>query len=71
MLQETSNYSATTHSILLSRREAAANLGVAEQTLAVWKCTKRHALPYIKIGKLIKYRKADLDQFISKNLQLS
>ena len=41
---------------LLSRREAAAYLGVAEQTLAVWKCTKRYDLPYVKIGKLVKYR---------------
>lgn len=54
---------------LLSRREAAAYLGVAEQTLAVWKCTKRYDLPYVKIGKLVKYRLADLDEFIAKNLR--
>ncbi|MBK9145149.1 MAG: helix-turn-helix domain-containing protein [Candidatus Melainabacteria bacterium] len=49
---------------LLSRREAAEVLGVSEQTLAVWKCTGRYDLPYVKIGKLVKYRKADLDRFI-------
>ncbi len=38
---------------LLSRKEAAAYLGVAEQTLAIWKCTKRYDLPYVKIGKLV------------------
>ncbi len=54
---------------LLSRREAAAYLGIAPQTLAIWKCCKRYDLPYIKIGKLVKYRKSDLDAFISKNVQ--
>ncbi|MCB0832176.1 MAG: helix-turn-helix domain-containing protein [Bacteroidetes bacterium] len=49
---------------LLSRQEAAEYLGVAEQTLAVWKCTGRYDLPYVKIGKLVKYRKTDLDRFI-------
>lgn len=32
---------------LLSRKEAAAYLGVAEQTLAIWKTTGRNALPMI------------------------
>jgi hypothetical protein len=30
---------------LLSRREAAAYLGVSEQTLAIWKCTGRYTAP--------------------------
>ncbi|MDP3508097.1 MAG: helix-turn-helix domain-containing protein [Candidatus Melainabacteria bacterium] len=54
---------------LLSRKEAAAYLGVAEQTLAIWKCTKRYDLPYVKIGKLVKYKKSDLDAFIARNVQ--
>lgn len=41
---------------LLSRVEAAAYLGVAKQTLAIWACTNRYDLPYVKIGKLVKYR---------------
>lgn len=54
---------------LLSRKEAAAYLGVAEQTLAIWKCTKRYDLPYVKIGKLVKYKKSDLDAFIARNVR--
>lgn len=54
--------------ILLSRKEAAAYLGVAEQTLALWKCTGRYGLKCVKIGRLVKYRKQDLDAFIGKNL---
>jgi excisionase family DNA binding protein len=49
---------------LLSRKEAALYLGVTEQTLAVWKCTKRYDLPLVKVGRLVKYKKSDLDQFI-------
>ena len=52
---------------LLTRREAAAYLGVSEQTLAIWKCTGRYNLPYIKIGRLVKYKKSDLDAFIARN----
>ena len=49
---------------LLSRKEAAEYLGVSEQTLAIWKCTQRYALPVVKVGRLAKYRKTDLDEFI-------
>lgn len=59
----------TANSILLTRREAAVYLGVAEQTLAVWKCTGRRSLPFVKIGRLVRYRKADLDAFILEHLQ--
>ena len=51
---------------LLTRKEAAAYLGISEQTLAVWKCTGRYNLPCVKTGRLVKYRKADLDAFITK-----
>lgn len=56
---------------LLTRREAADYLGVSEQTLAIWKCTGRYKLPYVKIGRLVKYRKSDLDAFIASNLQIA
>lgn len=69
MTQETPSGAANARPELLSRREAAAYLGVAEQTLAIWKCTKRQELPYVKIGKLVKYRRSDLDEFIAKNLR--
>lgn len=59
----------TARSELLTRREAAAYLGVAEQTLAVWKCTGRYSLACIKIGRLIRYRKCDLDDFINQHMQ--
>lgn len=40
---------------LLSRQETAELLGVSSGTLAVWLCCKRYDLPYIKVGRLVKY----------------
>lgn len=51
---------------LMTRKEAAIYLGVAEQTLAIWKCVNRYNLPVVKIGGRVKYRKEDLDAFIAK-----
>ena len=40
---------------LLTRKEAAKLLSVSSGTLAVWLCCKRYDLPYIKVGRLVKY----------------
>ena len=53
---------------LYTRSQAAIYLGVTTGTLAVWACSKRYKLPYVKIGRLVKYRKSDLDAFISSRL---
>ena len=51
---------------LMSRTEAADYLGLAPHTLAVWESTSRYSLPCVKIGRLAKYRKSDLDDFIQR-----
>lgn len=51
---------------LLNRKQAAKYLGVTAQTLAIWASVKRYDLPYVKVGRLVKYRRADLDAFIAK-----
>lgn len=53
---------------LLTPQQAAEFLGVTIGTLAVWRCTKRYPLPFIKIGRRVKYRIADLNQFIENGL---
>lgn len=53
---------------LLSRTEAADYLRIAPHTLAVWKCTGRYSLPCVKIGRLAKYLKSDLDEFIQRRI---
>ena len=49
----------------LSNKEAAEYLGVATNTLNVWRTINRWPdLPYIKIGNKIFYRKTDVDKFL-------
>lgn len=52
----------------LSPKEAAEYLGVTPETLAVWRCTKRYELPYIKIGRRVMYRVRDISEFIERNI---
>ena len=52
--------------ILLTPEEAAKYLGVLPLTLATWRSKKTHNLPYIKIGRLVKYKKSDLDNWINQ-----
>ena len=53
--------------VLLSRDEAAEFLGVKPQTLACWASNKRYDLPLVKIGRLAKYRLADLEAFVARH----
>jgi excisionase family DNA binding protein len=50
---------------LLTRAEAAEFLGVAAQTLALWYSTGRYRLPAIKVGRLVRYRRADLEKWLA------
>lgn len=52
---------------LLTNEGAAAYIGVTARTLEVWRCTKRHNITYIKVGRLVKYRQAALDAFLAAN----
>lgn len=54
---------------LLTPAQAAAILGVEEQTLAVWRTKHRYGLQYIKVGRLVRYRTEDLDAFIERRLR--
>lgn len=52
---------------LLNPDEVAAMLGLKKNTLAVWKCNRKN-LPVIKIGRLIRYRLSDIENFIKNNV---
>lgn len=56
MLQNNSN--------LLNTSQAAQYLGVTVSTLEVWRCTKRYPIPFVKVGRLVKYRQSALDAFL-------
>ena len=53
---------------LLTSEQAAAYIGVAPGTLEiqVWRCIKRYHIPFIKVGRLVRYRKSELDNFLDK-----
>ena len=51
---------------LLTTREAAKLLGVKANTLAIWRNTDRYHIPYIKIGRAIRYKRSDLVKFLSE-----
>lgn len=50
---------------LLNTEEASQYLGVTRDTLAIWRTTRRYELPYIKVGRLVKYRLTDLDEWLN------
>ncbi len=52
---------------LKTRAEAAEYLGLKPQTLSVWASTGRYSLPFVKVGRLVKYRQSDLDEFLARN----
>ncbi len=50
---------------LLTRQQAAEFLGLQVQTLAAWAMTGKH-LPFIKVGRSVRYRQSHLDAYIEK-----
>jgi hypothetical protein len=56
---------ATIPSQLLTPEQAAAILNIAPQTLSVWRTCGRYPLRYIKVGRAVRYRLADVEEFIN------
>lgn len=54
---------------LLTPQQAAEYLGIDAGSLSVWRSTKRYPLPYVKVGRLVKYRLSDLEAFIEGRVQ--
>lgn len=53
---------------LLDRISAAKFLGVKPGTLAVWDCTKRYDLKPIKIGRMVRYKRSVLAEFLKERM---
>ncbi len=54
---------------LLTPAQAAERLGVRVQTLAVWRTTGRYSLPYLRCGRLIRYKPEDVDAWLAGRRQ--
>jgi hypothetical protein len=51
---------------LLTESEAAAMIGVKGQTMAVWR-TKSTGPAYYKVGSNVRYRKDDIEKYLTTN----
>jgi excisionase family DNA binding protein len=49
---------------LLTPDDVARLIGCGTQTLAAWRCTRRVPLPFVKIGRLVRYRRVDVETFL-------
>lgn len=50
---------------LFGNDAAAAYLGITPRTLEVWRSCKRYKIAYLKVGRLVKYRQTDLDNWLA------
>lgn len=64
-MQNNSENTANSIDGLLTAREAAEILTISPRHL--WDLTKRGVLPAIKIGRSVRYARADIDAFIAKS----
>lgn len=54
---------------LLDEKQAAQILCIKPNTLSVWRCTGRYAIPFVKVGRNVRYRRADLIAWIEGRTQ--
>lgn len=55
--------------VQINEKLASEVLGVKVSTLTNWRTTGRYNLPYIKVGRLVRYRVEDLAAWIAKRRQ--
>ena len=56
---------------LLTPGEVAKMLGVAEQTLSVWRITGRYNLRFTKVGRCVRYKLSDVVRWLDGNTATS
>lgn len=61
----------TTPPELLTPGEAADLLRTTIDTLAVWRSTGRHGIPFVKVGRSVRYRRADLLDWLESRSTLN
>jgi excisionase family DNA binding protein len=66
MMSRKSN-SVVAPAILIDARETARRLAISPRTL--WQLTKDRVVPSIRIGKCVRYRVADLDEWTRQQVQ--
>lgn len=59
----------TTPEHLLNPNQTAKILGTTPSTLSAWRVQGRRELPWVKVGKLVRYSCADVEAFIQRQTQ--
>lgn len=49
---------------LVNETEAATLLNIAKGTLSVWRSTGRYSIPFVKVGRRVRYRRSDLEAWL-------
>ena len=52
---------------LLNESQAASLLGIKPETLQRWRSDRRYDLPYVKVGRTVRYRPEDVDHWLTRN----
>jgi excisionase family DNA binding protein len=50
---------------LLSPKQVSEYTGVPVTTLAIWRCTGRVHIPYLKVGRAVRYRREDIEAYLA------
>ena len=53
---------------LITPEQVSEQLGVTVGTLQQWRCSGLYNLPYVKAGRLVRYRQSDIDDFINRRV---
>ncbi|PEQ12690.1 hypothetical protein B2G71_10310 [Novosphingobium sp. PC22D] len=56
---------------LLDERQTAEFLNVSPGTLSVWRSTGRYHLPFVKVGRKVRYRRTDLEAWLESRARIS
>ena len=67
-MQDTVTHNAKSSHELLTTTEAADFLGTTPGTLTTWRCTKAVNIPYVRVGRNVRYRRRDLEAFLESQL---
>jgi excisionase family DNA binding protein len=59
------------HRALMDETEAADFLSISTGTLSVWRSTGRYAIPFVKVGRRVRYRRSDLEAWLKSRTRTS
>lgn len=57
-----------TDKIFLTSKEVAKFLNISTGTLAVWRCEKRYNIPFIKVGRSVKYPVKGINEWLNSQV---